>query len=80
MAEISMANVKYSQVELNRCAFLHDGAVVHGNEDGFVRAVGYRQGIELQVVQDRLGQTDAVVAPHFDAHHGVNVHSAKADE
>lgn len=27
MAEISMANVKYSQVELNRCAFLHDGAI-----------------------------------------------------
>lgn len=27
MAEISMGNTKYSQVELNRCAFLHDGAI-----------------------------------------------------
>lgn len=27
MAEISMANTRYSQVELNRCAFLHDGAI-----------------------------------------------------
>lgn len=27
MAEISMGNTRYSQVELNRCAFLHDGAI-----------------------------------------------------
>jgi len=51
MAEISMANAKYSQVELNRCAFLHDGAI----ESQCVADVDLQNG-EIVVINKAAGK------------------------
>lgn len=51
MAEISMKDVKYSQVELNRCAFLHDGAI----ESQCVAAADLQNG-EIVVINKAEGK------------------------
>jgi hypothetical protein len=72
MAEISMANVKYSQVELNRCAFLHDGAI----ESQCVADVDLQNG-EIVVINKAEGKIVKATGKETSAVYGLNYTSER---
>lgn len=72
MAEISMANVKYSQVELNRCAFLHDGAI----ESQCVADVDLQNG-EIVVINKAEGKIVKATGSEDNAVYGLNYTSER---
>lgn len=72
MAEISMVNVKYSQVELNRCAFLHDGAI----ESQCVADVDLQNG-EIVVINKAEGKIVKATGSEDNAVYGLNYTSER---
>lgn len=72
MAEISMANVKYSQVELNRCAFLHDGAI----ESQCVADVDLQNG-EIVVINKAEGKIVKATGSEENVVYGLNYTSER---
>jgi hypothetical protein len=72
MAEISMANVKYSQVELNRCAFLHDGAI----ESQCVADEDLQNG-EIVVINKAEGKIVKATGEETSAVYGLNYTSER---
>lgn len=72
MAEISMANAKYSQVELNRCAFLHDGAI----ESQCVADVDLQNG-EIVVINKAEGKIVKATGSEDNAVYGLNYTSER---
>lgn len=72
MAEISMEKVKYSQVELNRCAFLHDGAI----ESQCVADVDLQNG-EIVVINKAEGKIVKATGSENNAVYGLNYTSER---
>lgn len=72
MAEIPMANVKYSQVELNRCAFLHDGAI----ESQCVADEDLQNG-EIVVINKAEGKIVKATGSEENAVYGLNYTSER---
>lgn len=72
MAEISMKNVKYSQVELNRCAFLHDGAI----ESQCVADVDLQNG-EIVVINKAEGKIVKATGSEENVVYGLNYTSER---